>query len=550
MRLILIFIFCSCLIAKAQLPSWQWASGNGGSASDNSNSIVVDAMGNSYVTGYFYSSSIVFGAYTLTNVGNYDMYTVKYDPSGTVLWAKSAGSIYDDSGSGITLNVDGEVLVTGYYSDVIVFGTYTLTNAGGTDIFVVKYDASGNVLWAFGAGDSNSESGNNIACDNSGNVFIAGSFLSGNLVIGSSTLTNNGSTDAFLAKFSGNGSPLTAVGIGDAGIDGANDLTVDANGNVFLVGSFSSQTLAIGTNTLIDFNSSYSDLFVAKFDNSANAIWANSSGGNFDDCAYGITLDKAGDIILTGYFKSVQITFGATTLTNSAIASCDLFVVKYNPSGNVIWGRKAGGSLDEIGYDICNDQFGNIFVTGHLHSSTMVFNTYTITNNGIGDAFIAIYDPNGGEVWVDNIGGTSDDGASGVGIDYAGGIYVAGYFFSSSFMIGTTTLNNVGNADAMLAKLGYVTTQLIAASRGEKTDLDIFPNPTRGQITLTIKDEAGQTINEKEYGVMVMNIQGEIVNEHKIRSGEMLDLSNYDAGVYFIKMFSDKEQITKKLILY
>ncbi len=543
---LIIFISCSCLFTKAQIPSWQWASGNGGNASDNSTSIVVDALGNSYITGYFFSPTIVFGTYTLTNIGNYDMYTVKYNNTGTVLWAKSAGSVFDDAGSGITLNASGEVYVTGYFSGTIVFGTFTLTNSGGTDVFIVKYDAGGNVLWAAGAGDSNSEEGNNIACDNTGNVFITGSYQSGSLTFGTSTLTNNGVGDIFLAKYSSSGLPLIAVSMGDVFLDIANDLAVDATGNVFLIGSFSSQTLVIGTTTLANSSGSNSDLFVAKFDNNANAIWANSSGGNFDDSAYGITLDQQNNILVTGYFKSTQITFGSTTYTNTAIASGDLFLVKYNSAGNVVWSRTAGGSLDEIGYDICNDQFGNIFITGHLHSSSMVFNTYTITNNGIGDAFVAIYDPNGNEVWVDNIGGLSDDGTSGIGVDGAGGIYVTGYFFSGSFNIGSTNLNNVGNADVMTAKLGYVTTGLTPSTYKNELVFELFPNPSQGEVSIAIKNEfdPGQ-----EYKVVVMNAQGEIVNESVIRSGEKLDLSKNKAGIYFVRVRSDKVEITKRLIL-
>ncbi|MBI3501256.1 MAG: T9SS type A sorting domain-containing protein, partial [Bacteroidetes bacterium] len=91
------------------------------------------------VTGYFLSPAITFGTTTLTNAGNYDIFIVKYDASGTVLWATSAGGTNSDVGRSIATDANGNVLVTGYFlSPTLTFGTTTLTNAGGWDMFIVK----------------------------------------------------------------------------------------------------------------------------------------------------------------------------------------------------------------------------------------------------------------------------------------------------------------------------------------------------------------------------------------------------------------------------
>ena len=141
-------------IANAQAPAWQWAKSAGGaSGSTNGQSISTDASGNVFVTGDFNVASITFGTTTLTRAGGADIFVVKYDASGNVLWAKSAGGTSSDYADGISTDASGNVLVTGSFASAsITFGTTTLTNtlSNFPDIFVVKYDASGNVLWEIG----------------------------------------------------------------------------------------------------------------------------------------------------------------------------------------------------------------------------------------------------------------------------------------------------------------------------------------------------------------------------------------------------------------
>ena len=126
---------------------------------DYGRSIAVDANGNSYVTGYFYSSTITFGLTTLTNSGVYsDIFVVKYDSSGNVVWAKNTGGTNEDKGYGIAVDAIGNSYVTGWFSSsTITFGSTTLTNSGSDDIFVVKYDSSGNVMRAKSAGGTSND---------------------------------------------------------------------------------------------------------------------------------------------------------------------------------------------------------------------------------------------------------------------------------------------------------------------------------------------------------------------------------------------------------
>lgn len=167
---LLVILLSGTLIA--QNPLFRWARSANGSNGDAAYDVAVDISGNSYLTGTFYTATLIFGTTILTNAhtGNGDMYVVKYDAGGNVLWAKSAGGTGDERGYKIALDRAGNCYITGYFSSsTITFGTTTLTNAGLTNMYIVKYDAGGNVVWAKSAGGTNNDYGSGIAVDAAGN---------------------------------------------------------------------------------------------------------------------------------------------------------------------------------------------------------------------------------------------------------------------------------------------------------------------------------------------------------------------------------------------
>ncbi len=322
-----------------------WAKSVGGTNNDYGSSIATDAIGNTYLTGAFQSPVITFGAMTLTNNGAYNIFIVKYDTNGNVVWAKSAGGTYDNSGKSIVTDAAGNTTITGYFSSpTITFGATTLTNGvifGDPDIFIAKYDTNGNVLWAKSAsGNNDFAEGYSISNDASGNTIITGFFSSTIITFGTTTLTNN------------------------AGINGS------------------------------------SDTFIAKYDTNGNMLWAKSAGGNSGDKGYSIATDAAGNSYLTGDFMSPTITFGTTTLTNNG--GYDIFVAKYDTDGNVIWAKSAGGTGSDNGHSIATDAAGNTYIAGTFQSPTLTFGSTTLTNNGSYDIFIAKLDGTTGIAEIEN----------------------------------------------------------------------------------------------------------------------------------------------------
>jgi hypothetical protein len=542
-------------INKAQVPSYLWAQSAAGNFSDYEKSVSTDAANNIFTVGYFKSPTITFGGIVLTNAdtsGNtYDFYIVKYNSSGNVLWAKRAGGTSDDGGQSVCTDLAGNIIISGFFqSSTITFGSTTLTNAYTSypDIFILKYDTSGNLLWAKREGGTGWDYGNSIQIDSSNNIILTGRFGSPSISIGTTTLT--------------------------------------------LTPSFAS----------------YPDFFVAKYDSLGNALWAKSASGNNTDEGVSVSVDVSDNIIVTGYFQSPNISFASSTLTNSG--GNDIFIVKFDPSGNVIWAKNPSGPSDDRAKAVSCDALGNTFITGYFYSSNLNFDTTVLTNNGNYDIFIAKYNSSGDNLWAINVGGSDYEYAGGLFADAYGNIITTGTFQSSAIILGSTTLINagaVGSSDFFLAKynssgnliwvtgVGEISDDIGAAvtfdenenlivtgyfkspslnfgsstltnsnpsyfdvfvvkldnvtgieDPSERMDFTIYPNPTINQVEIQLNHPVTKA------SIKIFNMAGQIILLEKNLNGNefTFDLSNMDAGIYIIEISSSFHISRSKLVKY
>jgi len=329
-----------------------------------------------------------------TTNGSADIFLAKYDANGNVIWAKSAGGTSNDRAYSISVDASENTYVAGYFaSSTITFGSTTLINASlnYSDIFFAKYDANGNVTWAKSGGGQYSDIVNSIMSDVSGNTYLAGWFDSPTLSFESTSLSNMGGgyPDIFLAKCDNLGIVLWAKSAGGLKDDRATSVAIDAIGNTYVVGYFKSSTIIFGSTTLTNATTIGSaDIFLAKYDTNGNVLWAKSVGGIGDDEAYSVTMDASGNIYVVGYFGSSTIILGSTTLTNIiANGSEDILLAKYDANGNVIWAKSVGGTGDDEAYSIAIDASENTYVSGMFSSDTISFGSTTLPGNE--DIFLA-----------------------------------------------------------------------------------------------------------------------------------------------------------------
>jgi len=457
-----LFLFL-VLHISAQTPNWIWGK-NSGTTNLHENAtgsgIATDVSGNVFVTGFFDSTSITFGAFTLNSIGPNDIFLAKYDASGNLLWAKSAGGTGDDVAYGVTTDPAGNSYITGYFkSPTITFGTTTLVNSGGAipgDVFLAKYDPSGNVLWAKNAIGIGDDTGYGVATDATGNVFVTGFFASPTITFGTTSLTNvsPGSADAFLAKYDTNGNLLWAKSAGGTNGDIGHGVATDAAGNVFITGYFEIPSITFGTITLTNTGLlNAGDVFIVKYDASGNVLWAKSAGGPQGDQGAGVAADASGNVFVTGWFESLNITFGTTNLPNAAAWDVSFFLAKYDASGNALWAKGVSGATNDDGWSVATDGSGNAFVTGGFNCPSITLGTTTLAMppGGNNPLFIAKYDPSGTVLCASALtsGGSYKNA---VATDAFGNAYTTGGSFVNPLVVGTTTLPLTGMEDVFVAK--------------------------------------------------------------------------------------------------
>jgi hypothetical protein len=449
-KILLIFSCLHGIFTFSQAPNFEWAQQFGGpSGFDYGKSLTTDLSGNVYTVGTFQDTA-TFGSTTLTSSGANDVFVLKTTPSGTVIWAQKFGGASNDYGEDIVTDSQGNVYITGTFYSSITLGSITLTSVGLKDIFVAKIDNAGNIVWAQRYGNSGINEINDITIDTSNNLFITGGFPS-SITFGSTTLTSAGSKDIFVTKINSSGTVIWAKRFGGTGLDEGYGIADDAAGNIYVIGNFR-QTISFGSTAFTAYNqaTNNSDVFIVKIDQLGNALWAKQFGGTNNDNGEDIVVDLSGYIYVTGYFVGTS-TFGSTTFTSSPGGE-DVFVVKINTAGSVIWARQYGGNGIATSKSIATDSGGNIYVSGAF-SGTASFGSSTVTSQGIdAQGYFLKIDSSGTVNWIERLGGLLHSHAYDIATDVSDNVYVTGYF-AGTLTFGTLTLTSQTSYNALLLKL-------------------------------------------------------------------------------------------------
>lgn len=183
---------------------------------------------------------------------------------------------------------------------------------------------------------------------------------------------------------------------------------------------------------------------VAKYDHEGNLVWALAST-NGNAAPIDITTDKDGNLFLFGYFTGDSIRFGSQVIARSSTTvNNTCFIVKFSKDGEIIWTAKAGGIANGTGRQsfgsIAADNTGNVYVTANFNNTSLTFGSYSISNSGYDDISVAKFSPSGAVLWAKRFGSTGYDRPFGIEVSRDNKIYITGEFNSPTIVFGNTTL--------------------------------------------------------------------------------------------------------------
>jgi len=554
---------------KAQ-PAFEWVRIIGGSNKVNvnrGNAITTDAAGNAYITGCF-NGTVDFdpgpGTANLTCAGGHDIFILKLNSAGSLVWVKTIGSTSDDEANSISIDAAGNIYTIGWFQGIVDFdpgaGTATLSATGTYDAFISKLDAAGNYVWAKQlGGTSASVFSNSIATDAAGNIYTNG-YFSGTVDFdpgaGLVSLSTTGFCDAFITKLDASGNLVWAKNIDGTSMIYGNSVAVDAAGNVYTAGFFLGTAdfdPGMGTFWLSHSPPGSSDSYVLKLDASGNFEWVKEFAGTAA-YAQSIAIDPFGNIYTTGYFEGT-VDFDPDT-ANTYNLSCTttssfVFISKLNSAGNFLWAKGMVSSSGSAGNSVIPDGAGNVYTTGHFNQTTDFDPgpaNADLTCNGAEDAFISKLDSNGDFLWAGNMAGSGSTYTYGNSIttDGAGNIYTTGTLQGTADFdpgSGSFSLTSTGTYGIFVHKMSQ-SGKPNEIQENTLNPLIIYPNPGSSEFTVVLPEIANDTWIE------IYSASGKLIERRLVKTERLqVDLSEYADGLYFIKLLSDNQTIGAQRLL-
>ncbi len=494
-----------------------------------------------YITGDFTSTRNFGATTTKTAVGYNDVYITVLDTGGNQLWTATGGDLFSYGyASAIALDFSGNVYAAGYFTGAIKFGSFTVNSVGQSDIFIVKLDFAGNPVWLKRAGGSLFDEVNGMMCDGT-HLYMTG-FYTGNASFETTTLNSSGTNDTeiFLAKYDLKGDLVWVTDAGGPGEDAGADVVKDGAGDLVVTGEFGN-TASFGSSVVSSV--AFSDVFIAKYDDSGSNIWATSGGGKSNDVAAAIGYDNSGNVYICGSIGDTA-TFGSYTVLDNGFGN--VFVAKLNASGAWQWAKGGGSNSGDWIYDMSvrkND--GNTYVTGYLNGPGS-FGTKFIPSNGVNDAFVMRYNNAGTEMFGINIGGNNYDQGKSISADEGGGvIYLTGEY-TGNVTIGNNNLP-VPAPSTWFQFVTRISTGTVGLPEVSAVDFNLFPNPSsdvvylspgewlRGPAEITVTDVTGRLVKRQQ-----ADLSGHAV---------AIPLSGLPAGRYTLSLIGNAATLHKGFIV-
>jgi hypothetical protein len=394
----------------------EWVKNFGGSGEETAQAVVATLDGGYAILGF---TNSVDGDITDKELEVNDYWLLKLDADGNLQWNKTYGGSKDDRGQSLVQTSDGGYALTGYaMSDD---GDGSLNN-GFHDNWILKLDAFGNMEWEKSFGFSGHDHSYDILQTQDGGFFFTG-FLDitsaradGNTEKGN-TLTSHGVGEFWGTKISEKGDLQWRGYFGGTNNDRSHAVVQSDDGGFVMAGFTESSDYDIS-----DSQGSY-DFWMVKVDNKGNLLWERSFGGSGIEISYDIAKTNDGGYVIAGN------TFSNDGNVSNNKGESDFWLIKVNDAGSLVWEHTYGGTQFDAAQAVVQSSDGGFFVVGNSKSSDLDANF----NSGENDIWVIKTDAQGNLVWQKSFGGTGIDFGFDVVENSKGGLLVVGESSSRDF---------------------------------------------------------------------------------------------------------------------
>ncbi len=479
-----IFLFVWTSTAHAQ--NYVWSSHYGGVYNDAGyNAVSTNDRGYAAV-----GSTFSYGS------GDYDVYLLKLDSLGDTLWVRTYGGSRTDIGHDLQATADG---------GFVVVGTTTSFGRGKEDVYVLRTDSLGNLLWSRTYGGAATDEGWSIRATYDGGFIIGGSTSS----------SGAGYADLYLLKISAAGDSLWSRAYGGPGGESGYAVRQTRDSGFIAVGATGS------------FGEGYSSMYVVRTTSNGDSLWATTYGGPKADLGYSVEIAPDGGFLFAGATASYGMGY------------YDAYLVKTDAGGLVEWEHTYGGTLDDRAYAVSMTSDGGFLMVGTTESF----------GAGSADLYAVKVDPMGEIVWSQTFGGTQADYCRAVVKNRAGQFVLVGYTYSYS----------AGGSDLYLVTMsgdqatpviepwpslpdGYALLQNYPNPFNLSTRIE-YSIPRSGPVNLTIFNLLGQPVREWQFRQVT---QGNHTIDWDGRSGSGEVVAT---GVYFYRIEAGGFTASRKMLL-
>jgi hypothetical protein len=468
-----------------------WTTYLGGSNVEIASTIKTTHDNNLILLGY--TNSIDFpttpNAYQSFIGGQYDVFITKIDTSGQLIWSTFFGGIGSELGIDLTIDLNNNLIIGGQTNSSnfpYTLGAFQPLPLGGNDAFIAKFNSLGQLIWATCYGGTSTEDIHAITHDFENNIIITGMTNSNDLAISSNAIqtTNNGFFDIYIAKFSSNGNFLWSTYYGGSNYDDIYGVQSDSLNNLYFAGITLSNDFITTPNAFQTSKNNGNDACIFKLSKNGDLIWSTYIGGDNDDAAYKIYIDKNNNVTtLINTLSDTLSLHSDTVFTNYPLSLENVYIITIDSSGIPLWSTYFGGDNNDRAYDLKILSDGNLYFFGSTESSNLPFtsNAFQASKNLYSDCYIGI-------------------------------IYSNLYFTDTS----------------------YIASNFIKSNKLK--NFILYPNPAEMYICFN------ENLIDNE--LSIFNINGQLIKKEKI-SHPCIDLEKLNPGIYIVEIIG-KENIKRE----